>query len=52
MSAYSGRSHAARRGLRKKGKLKVNLDLTFTPDGGTAAERSEGTTLRMKKKKK
>lgn len=45
-------SNAAKKVLKKEGKLKVDLALKFTPTGGTAAERSTSATLKIKKKKK
>jgi ABC-type phosphate transport system substrate-binding protein len=42
---------AAKKVLRKKGKLKVNLRLTFTPNGGSAKASKSVVTLKLKKKK-
>ncbi len=43
-------SSAAKRVLKKKGKLKVGLTLTFTPDGGDAGKpKTTNATLRLKK---
>jgi ABC-type phosphate transport system substrate-binding protein len=44
-------SAAAKKVLRKKGKLKVNLQLTFTPKGGSAKASKSVVTLKLKKKK-
>lgn len=43
-------SNAAKRVLKKKGKLKVDLELTYTPTNGTSAERSTDATLKKKSK--
>ncbi|HEX7058937.1 MAG TPA: hypothetical protein VF176_03725 [Solirubrobacterales bacterium] len=42
-------SAAAKKVLRKKGKLKVSLELTFTPNGGTASSSTSSLTLKLKK---
>jgi ABC-type phosphate transport system substrate-binding protein len=44
-------SAAAKKVLRKKGKLKVNLQLTFTPNGGSSKASKSVVTLKLKKKK-
>jgi ABC-type phosphate transport system substrate-binding protein len=43
---------AAKELLRKKGKLKVSLKLTFTPTGGTAKSSTRSVTLKLAKPKK
>ena len=43
-------SGAAKKVLRKKGKLKVNLQVTFTPTGGTANTTKSVVTLKFKQK--
>ena len=43
---------AAKKQLRKKGKLKVKLQLTFTPSGGTSSTQKSSITLKLKKKKR
>jgi ABC-type phosphate transport system substrate-binding protein len=45
-------STAAKRLLRKKGRLKVTLKLTFTPNGGTAKSSSRTVTLKLRKPKR
>ncbi len=45
-------SGAAKRQLRKKGKLKVSLQLTFTPVGGDSSTQNSSITLKLKKKKR
>ena len=42
-------SAAAKGLLRKKGKLKVKLHLTFTPNGGTASSSDSTVTLKLGK---
>jgi ABC-type phosphate transport system substrate-binding protein len=42
-------SAAAKKQLRKKGKLRVLLKFTFTPNGGTAKTSTTGLTLKLKK---
>jgi ABC-type phosphate transport system substrate-binding protein len=43
-------SGAAKKRLREKGKLTVNLQVTFTPTGGTANTTKTVVTLKLKKK--
>lgn len=43
-------SGAAKKELRKKGKLRTTLKLTFTPNGGEAKTTTTGVTLKLKKK--
>jgi ABC-type phosphate transport system substrate-binding protein len=43
-------SGAARKRLREKGKLTVNLQVTFTPTGGAANTTKSVVTLKLKKK--
>jgi ABC-type phosphate transport system substrate-binding protein len=43
---------AAKKVLRKKGRLKVSLRLTFTPKGGSATASRSAVTLKLKKKSK
>jgi len=45
-------SGAAKKRLRKKGKLRVNLQVTFTPTGGTANTTKSVLTLKLNKGKK
>jgi ABC-type phosphate transport system substrate-binding protein len=45
-------SAAAKTELRRKGALRVSLELTFTPTGGTAKTTTTGVTLKLKKKGK
>lgn len=45
-------SAAAMKELRKKGKLRVSLVLTFTPAGGEAKTTTTGLTLKLSKPKK
>lgn len=45
-------SSKAKRVLKKKGKLKTKLTLTYSPDGGEAATKTDSVTLKMKKKGK
>lgn len=45
-------SKAAKKVLRKKGKLKVSVKLTFSPNGGTAKSSTRTITLKLKKPKK
>lgn len=45
-------SAAAKKLLSKKGKLKVNLKLTFTPKGGSAKASSSAVTLKLAKQGK
>jgi ABC-type phosphate transport system substrate-binding protein len=45
-------SGAAKSQLRKKGRLKVSLQLTFTPTGGDSSTQSSSITLKLKKKRK
>ncbi len=45
-------SAAAMKELRKKGKLRVSLALTFTPAGGEAKTTTTGLTLKLSKPKK
>lgn len=40
---------AAKKRLREKGKLKVNLQVTFTPTGGSAKTSNSAVTLKLKK---
>jgi hypothetical protein len=42
-------SPAAKKRLNKKGSLKVNLALTFTPNGGDPKSKSDSVTLKKKK---
>lgn len=42
---------AAKKQLRKKGKLRVNLKVTFTPTGGAAKTSTSSVTLKLAKKK-
>ncbi|HVY77392.1 MAG TPA: hypothetical protein VG898_02685 [Solirubrobacterales bacterium] len=42
---------AAKTALKKKGKLKVSLKLTFSPKGGTAKSSTSSLTLKLAKKK-
>jgi hypothetical protein len=42
----------AAKSLRKKGKRKVKLEVTYTPTGNTAATKSRSTTLKRKQKAK
>jgi ABC-type phosphate transport system substrate-binding protein len=44
-------SGAAKKELRRKGKLRVSLKLTFTPNGGEAKTATTGLTLKLKKKR-
>ena len=44
-------SAAAKKVLKKKGKLKVTLKLTFSPTGGTAKSSTSGLTLKLAKKR-
>jgi ABC-type phosphate transport system substrate-binding protein len=44
-------SGAAKRQLAKKGKLKVNLKITYTPIGGAAKASSSAVTLKLSKPK-
>jgi ABC-type phosphate transport system substrate-binding protein len=44
-------SAAAKKLLRKKGKLKVSLRFTFMPRGGTASTSTTSLTLKLKKRK-
>jgi ABC-type phosphate transport system substrate-binding protein len=44
-------SGAAMKQLRAKGKLKVNLKVTFTPTGGVAKTATSGITLKLNKPK-
>jgi ABC-type phosphate transport system substrate-binding protein len=45
-------SGAAKQELRKKGKLRVSLKLTFTPAGGEAKTTTTGLTLKLKQQRK
>ncbi len=45
-------SAAALKALRSKGSLKVSLNMTFTPTGGTTGTSSSGLTLKLTKKGK
>jgi len=45
-------SRSALAELRRKGKLKVSLAVTYTPNGGAAAKKSATVTLKVKKAKK
>ncbi len=42
---------AAKTLLKKKGKLKVSLKLTFSPTGGTPSSSNSSVTLKLIKKK-
>jgi ABC-type phosphate transport system substrate-binding protein len=44
-------SGAAKKRLREKGKLRVSLQVTFTPTGGTAKTSNSAVTLKLKKGK-
>ena len=44
-------SKAAKRVLRRRGKLKVSVKVSFTPRGGTARKSTRTVTLKLKKKK-
>lgn len=44
-------SAAAKKRLREKGKLRVNLQVTFTPTGGSANTSNSAVTLKLKKRK-
>lgn len=43
-------SNAAKRVLKDKGKLKIELSLTFSPDGGESAKKSTDAKLKLNKK--
>lgn len=43
-------SKAAKKWLRKRGKLRVNLQLRFIPNGGSARASKSAVTLKLKKK--
>jgi ABC-type phosphate transport system substrate-binding protein len=45
-------SAAAKKQLRRRGKLKVTLKLTFTPKGGTASTSATGVTLKLTRKRR
>ena len=45
-------TRAAKKVLKKKGKLKVSLKFTFAPSGGTAGTSNSSVTLKLVKKKK
>jgi ABC-type phosphate transport system substrate-binding protein len=45
-------SGAAKKQLRKKGKLRVTLRFTFTPSGGEAGASNSSVTLRLTRKRK
>ncbi len=45
-------SAAAKQQLRKKGSLRVSLELTFTPTGGEAKAIATSLTLKLSKPKK
>jgi ABC-type phosphate transport system substrate-binding protein len=45
-------SAAAKQQLNKKGSLKVNLSLTFTPTGGDLKSKTDTVTLKLVKKKR
>jgi hypothetical protein len=45
-------SSAGKAALKKKGKLKVGVAITFTPDGGSAATQQTSVTFKAAKKKK
>ncbi len=45
-------SRAAKKELRKKGKLRISLKLTFTPSGGEAKTTTTGLTLKLSTNKR
>lgn len=45
-------SGAAKKVLKKKGSLRVNLEIAFTPTGGSAKSSKTAVTLKLKKNKK
>ena len=44
-------SSAAKKALKKKGKLKASLSIKFTPNGGTANQVVRPISIKVKKKK-
>ena len=44
-------SKAGKKALRRKGRLRVKVKLTYTPTGGTARSTTKRVTLKLKKRK-